>query len=174
MGSLKKLWGWYPTGSKWVKLQVDSTGKVLLSSIQTKARAYLSANQLNIPSGIVTLINLDTVSYDIGSNFNTATHKFVVPITGYYLLSSQLTWLGGTVIANQGYTLSIKKNGVGIATNDTQSSTTSAICNTYSNIFLLAATNEIELWAKHWAGVNTIDIRGDKTHTFMSIHLLSV
>ncbi len=35
MDSLKKLWGWYKTGDYWVKLQLDSNGKVILSPLSS-------------------------------------------------------------------------------------------------------------------------------------------
>lgn len=35
MGSLKKLWGWYPTDSAWLPIKVDANGKVVLSSLSS-------------------------------------------------------------------------------------------------------------------------------------------
>ncbi|MBA7578351.1 hypothetical protein ES708_20213 [subsurface metagenome] len=40
MNSIKKLWGWYPAGNKWIKIKVDPTGKILLSGISPKPKKY--------------------------------------------------------------------------------------------------------------------------------------
>ncbi|GAI51855.1 unnamed protein product, partial [marine sediment metagenome] len=46
---------------------------------------YLSADFLNIPSGITTKVPFDTVLFDIGGNFDIVNNKFVCPRDGRYL-----------------------------------------------------------------------------------------
>ena len=48
---------------------------------RTLARAYLGTNQ-TINHNTLTKVNLDTESFDVGSNF--ANYKYVFPVTGYY------------------------------------------------------------------------------------------
>jgi len=59
------------------------------------AKVYLSENQLDIVSGATwTLVNYDSELLDIGSNFNTTTHRFVVPVPGFYHVQFLGVWIG--------------------------------------------------------------------------------
>lgn len=174
MGSLKKLWGWYPTGEKWVKLKVDSTGKVLISSIQTKAKAYLSADQLNIPTGAWTLVNLDTVDYDIGSDFDTVNHKFIIPKDGYYLLIGKVHYKGGSVVADKIWGVNIYDGSNNLSLSLMQSASIFELSAITSSIEPLTAGTEIFLYTYHNAGVNTPDINPHPALTYLVVHLLSV
>lgn len=49
-----------------------------------KFLAYLNAAQ-TINTGADRLINYDTIVYDTGGNFNTTSHQFFAPITGWYV-----------------------------------------------------------------------------------------
>lgn len=170
MGSLKKLWGWYPTGNKWIKLQVDSNGRVLLSSIQTKARAYLSAPQINLVDGIWTKVLLDAESYDIGSNF--ASYKFTTPINGYYLIHGNILFVN--TIANKEYKVAIQVNDVSVYQGFYTTSITTYLSAPFSDTIYLEKDDYVELYAQSRAGVNTVDIFGRNDTTFITIHLLSV
>lgn len=173
MGSLKKLWGWYPAGNEWVKLQVDSTGKVLLSSIQTKARVHLSANQINIPNKTVTLVNFDLEDYDIGSDFDTVNHKLIIPKTGYYLLNGQLA-LHPIKFEKVAQCL-LFNNGTNILRNTQYNSIEGGII--YSGtptIQYLSASDEITVKTWHNNGDNVPDIMSDQRDTFFEVHLLSI
>lgn len=176
MGSLKKLWGWYPTGEKWVKLQVDSTGKVLLSSIQAKARAYRSVNQLNLTHAVWTKVLLDRKSYDPGSNFDTTTNRFTAPITGYYAACAHVLWTETTVIADKRYMIAIYANGdTWKVIHYAHASCVRSFSNMILDIIYLEAGDYVELMARQESGVNTVDISGVSNYTtYMSIHLLSV
>ena len=46
--------------------------------------AYLSADQEDIVHGTVTTVELDTLLWDTGNEFNTTTHEFTANATGYY------------------------------------------------------------------------------------------
>ena len=47
-------------------------------------RVLLSGNQTAVPNATETAVQFDTVDYDLGSNFNTGTYTFTIPITGKY------------------------------------------------------------------------------------------
>lgn len=72
-----------------------------------KFSAYRNA-AFTAASGDV-IIPFDTEEYDIGSNFNTTTSRFVSPITGYYVFTAGVSGSG----VNNGGTLGItlRKNG---------------------------------------------------------------
>jgi hypothetical protein len=46
--------------------------------------AYLSTSQ-SVAPGPRTLVNLDTILFDTDSGFNTTTHKYTIPVAGYWL-----------------------------------------------------------------------------------------
>jgi len=51
------------------------------------AHAVLSANQASVAASGWRLVNLDTEISDLGSDFNTSTHRFVCPVAGRYLVT---------------------------------------------------------------------------------------
>ena len=57
-------------------------------------RAYLSADQ-STTSSTLTLVELDTVSFDTNSFFNASTHTYTPQIAGYYFFRG-LNYCGGT------------------------------------------------------------------------------
>ena len=65
-----------------------------------RCRVYLSTNQLNIAHRTYTTVLFDTESYDIGSNFNTTTHKFIVPVAGKYECIGKLDWKNRSIPAD--------------------------------------------------------------------------
>ena len=65
-----------------------------------ECRVSLSTNQLNIAHRTYTTVLFDTESYDIGSNFNTTTHKFIVPVAGKYECIGKLDWVNGSIPAD--------------------------------------------------------------------------
>jgi len=38
-------------------------------------------------------INLDTITWDLGSNFNTTTHRFTAPVDGDYFIQGVVSWV---------------------------------------------------------------------------------
>ncbi|GAI60608.1 unnamed protein product [marine sediment metagenome] len=198
MGSLKKLYGYYKTGKTWIPILVAVSGKVVISAIpdhhlsheidgsdeiedlsditpdrikiETKCRAYLNTQQLNLVSGTWTKVLLDTENYDIGSNFTNSI--FTVPITGYYLVRGQVTFKN--ILADREYANAIYINGVRISQGYMQSSITDDNMAQITDILHLTIDDEITLYALSVAGVNTIDIKDGTQITYMAIHLLSV
>jgi hypothetical protein len=65
-----------------------ATGTTLTLSAMPKMSAYLGSNQTGV-SGLVKL-NIDTKYFDIGTYFNTSTHKYTPLVAGYYAVSARL------------------------------------------------------------------------------------
>ena len=55
----------------------------------SKVRAYLSAYQ-DLPAGADTLVAFDSEDFDLGSEFDTATHKFTAGKDGYYSIQGSI------------------------------------------------------------------------------------
>jgi hypothetical protein len=56
--------------------------------------ATLSVSQNNIATGSNVTVQFDTETYDIGSNFDTATYTFTAPVAGYYRLIAYVRFDG--------------------------------------------------------------------------------
>jgi hypothetical protein len=97
-------------------ITIDSDGHVT-KPLQPAVHAYSSSSQNDIANGIVT-IQLDAEVYDVNSDFNTSTYTFTAPVTGKYLVSSNVDltdidtatqWLYGALIvtSNRNYYASL-------------------------------------------------------------------
>lgn len=159
----KDVLTWDATRKKWVNSPVNIT---------VKCRAYLNANQLNIVSGSWTKVNLNAETYDIGGNFDTANYKFVAPKAGYYLIAAALGWTA--ILSGAVWTTAIYVNGAMKCTIGIHSSNTNDLRVGVVDIISLAETEYVELYAYQNSGNNTPDLKGLETHTWMSIHLLSI
>jgi len=146
----------------------------------TKASAYPSGSQSNLTDDTDVLVVLDAELYDIGSDFtNTVTYKFTAPVTGYYLLSSSITYGGSDMVADKEYRMIVAKNGTPttgtvIIENRMQSSLVAPLTISSSKTIYLTASDYLQLYAHVKVGANTQDIVSGTKYTYMSVHLLSV
>ena len=99
-----------------VGMNIDANGHVT-KPLQPAVHAYSSSAQNDIANGIVT-IQLDAEVYDVNSDFNTSNYTFTAPVTGKYLVSSNVDltdidtatqWLYGALIvtSNRNYYASL-------------------------------------------------------------------
>lgn len=135
-----------------------------------KARAYRNAAQ-NV--GTPTKVQLDTESFDPGSNFDSSTnYRFNVPVTGDYLITAQVGLAGipdGDAAISYiyisgvewGYSLSYNASG--------GSNFAKAVL---TDIIPLVAGDYIELWGASLSGSSRALDVGGTGKTFMSIRLL--
>jgi hypothetical protein len=65
------------------------------------ALAYLNANQSALTAGSGNKINLDKIVYDVGNNYDTTNHKFIVPVRGLYRIEAFVAFT--SVIASHQY-----------------------------------------------------------------------
>ena len=146
-------------------------------SIRSCARAYLSADQDNLVDGVLTKILLDTESFDVGNDFDTATSSFTVPYTGYYQISASIRWEADDMVADKTYLTYIKKNDLAttIIYSTNQSSLAGAVLKGFiSDTVHLTAGDTIAMWAVQNSGGDTIDVDGVYDYTtFMSIRFLT-
>ena len=154
--------------------EVDLIDKAIATT--SKAKAYASANQLNIVNNTWTKVLLDTESYDPGNNF--AANKFVARVAGCYLVLAQIKLRQAGLVADKAYTAAIRVNGGvnELTLAEINTSTTPA----YPSILVvgvipLEVDDFLELWFLQSSGGNTVDIRGaTEDLTFMQVHLLSI
>jgi len=171
----------------WVWLNKTEDDEVLASHIndlQTKkvdtdwkdykARAYLSAQQSNIVDATATKVLLNAETYDPGGNFDAdgVDSEFIAPISAYYLIHGQITWIN--VVVAKRYRACINIEGVQKARAISQSSMANHISAVVTDVLYVAAGESIDLRAYHQAGVDTPDIEGGQDSTYLTIHILSI
>lgn len=144
---------------------------------QSKARAYMNSNQ-SVATATWTKMNLDTESFDIGSDFDTTNKRFVARVTGYYVIIGKVSALdtGGSGVQ---LIAGLFKNAGGTFTTPIQSNKSYAGAATDDpatmvvTIEYLTANDYIELCGYHTYGSNRTFYSGAH-ETFMAVHLLSI
>ena len=83
-------------------------------------------------------------------------------------------WIGNSVVADKKYTLQINSDAGAILSMDIQSSVASYLSNTATSINFIVKDSVITLNAKHFAGVDTVDLLGGAVgYTHIEIRLIS-
>lgn len=138
----------------------------------TMARAYLSADQLNLVNCITTQVEFNVETYDPGGNFNTSTHKYTVPVKGYYQVSATLEFLD--LVADKYYAVYVRKNGSIFARAFVHASSNGSglVSTTISDIQLFEVGDLIDVAAYQFTWVNTVDIGGGSEKTYFAIALI--
>ena len=151
----------------------DGSGNITINNAALKNTpsfsVYLSANQ-SINNNTVTLIQFNTEYWDTDSAYDTSTYKFTVPSGqgGKYVFTSSLFMAS----MDNGETLEhyFYKNGSEILRarnkNDAFGGGQDVITNT-SFVVDLAATDYVQLYVRHFAGV-TNNLQGGTNYTYFS------
>lgn len=79
-----------------------------------KFGAYANANQTLTNANQWYTLEMNTEFFDTGSDYNTSTYTFTVPITGYYHFSAMARWATTNVTAGSQYYLRIAQGGTSI------------------------------------------------------------
>lgn len=121
---------------------VDVTGNVITDA--PAFSAYLSSVQ-SVTSGVVTKIQIDTVSYDTTSDFDTSLYRYTPSVAGYYQINCTLRTSGSSQTTQ---VAQLFKNGANvnqmILSRDSTSSTWNQSCST--QVYLNGTTDYIEFY----------------------------
>ena len=154
-----------------INAALDLTNKTIKTT--AKARVYRVGVQHDIVHATPTKVLCGGENFDPGNNWDPVTNfRFTAPVTGYYSVTGAITYV--STVANKLYECHLCKNGAAFAKGAIWlpiASTVRVLC---SDIVYLTATQYIELYANHYAGVDTVDVYGDVADTYIAIHLLSV
>lgn len=135
------------------------------------ARAYLSTAQNNITDNTLTKVLLDGESYDVGSNYDATNKRYVAPVTGYYHVSTCVTFT--STVADKLYFSYIYVDGaaasLAYSSNGSDASAYHSIVN--SDQVYAVAGQYIELYVKVLCGANTVDLSNAATQTHMAVSL---
>ena len=130
-----------------------------------KARASLSADQLNLVNVTPTTILLDAEQYDVGANF--ASNIFTAPVSGYYYINGNVTFLAASVIADVSYIGRITKGAsTSIAEMWGTPSAVKEFSCVVSTTYYLTKGDTIKLTAYQASGGDTIDVDGHASAVF--------
>jgi hypothetical protein len=136
-------------------------------------RVYLASSQLNLTGDAWNKVNLDTVDYDTGNNFDLVNYKFVAPVTGLYSIKACIS--ATNVVITKRYLLAVYKNGVAMFFG--------SLGVVDSNVYPFNAMDEIFLQKDDYlelyfypnvgAGTNTTAVYGGKPYTYITIRLIT-
>lgn len=143
------------------------------TSINAKCRVHLATTMSSVVNGTEFQVTLDTVDFDPGSNWDSANHKFVVPVDGYYLINACASLPDGQAISGGRWASEIRKNGANIQWTISHLSNVNGEAYPVSGVFHLTAADVIELYAYNLTG-GSAGVVGGSNYTYMDIHLLSV
>ena len=85
---------WYDTSTGILKLNTANTGSSP-SWLNINGPSFCSfhvtmGSTQSLPNNTYTIMEFDTESFDIGSNFNTSTYKFTAPVAGKYWFNAAM------------------------------------------------------------------------------------
>ena len=130
------------------------------------ARASL-AFSYSTPSTIWTPINFDVLDYDVTSDFNITTNRFICPTSGYYLISGMVTF---TMQDGETILLAAYREGVYEAGSLAHASHSDSLSTGFTDIIYLNAGDYLELRAYHTgSGSRSIFGNAEGTYTYFTI-----
>lgn len=157
-----------PTFSTNLRAIVFSNGNI--PEVDVRFRGYMSVQQDNLVSGDITLVNLDTKDFDTVNAFNTTTHLFTVPYSGYYGVWGSVSFT--SVVADRRYTALILVDGAEKTQTIFHSSHAQRCVVPCHDTFFAEQGQTISLGAFTDAGVNTVDVDDGTALTYLNIALM--
>ncbi len=138
-------------------------------------RAFRSSNQDDITGADWTKVQLNLLTYDLGTNFdNSVNYRFTVPVTGLYHIIGSVC-LYTSVTADKIYTAGIYKNGALVSQGVNQASAANYITCGVSDELYLSKDEYIELFVYTSEAGSTVDIYGEAAGlaTFLVVRLVT-
>jgi hypothetical protein len=136
------------------------------------AMAYLNTAQDNLTDTVQTKVKLDKTEYDAGGYFDTTNNKYVVKISGRYLIVAQVSYKNLVASGTSNYSCFIVKNSTIVYTNVIFTENLTSCYVPAIKILDLIAGDTIELDAKVTVGANTVDLNSGLDKTFLNIKLI--
>jgi hypothetical protein len=135
---------------------------------QSASRMYLSASQ-SIPNNTLTKITLDTTSYDVQGENLLGSNRWVAKNAGMYLAVFRVGWWANTLRAPKAIAQYLYKNGAVCSAGYLHTSMDYATIGVHgAAIAEIAASDYLELYARHWFGAAG-SAEGGTQNTFLEI-----
>ncbi len=142
-----------------------------LESPNHLARAGLITSY-STPNGLWFKVNFDALEYDVSSDFNIVTDRFICPTSGYYLISGMITF--STTQDGEIIHLAAFSEGVREAGSITHTAHASIISVGFTVIMHLNAGDYVEFQAYHsGSGSETVYGSTVGTYTYFTIAFLN-
>ena len=140
----------------------------------SRARIYLSGNQLNLVDTTYTKVLLDATTYDGsagGGLVDLANNKITVLVSGYYDITGQIGFTDTT--ANTSYIARIYVDGGAVTLRREHAAYVGPFSVDVNDCLYVASGQDIELYGWNNSGGNLVDIIGDEDQTYLTIRLHS-
>ena len=134
-------------------------------------KLFLGTQQNNLVHGDDTLVLLDTISANFKDGIeDVATHRITPGVAGWYSIVGQVEFESLSMVADARFGVNIRVSGVLANENWVHSS----IANTVTGVCLLPCyyltpADYVELHARSYAGVDTVDISSNELSTFLAL-----
>ncbi len=157
-------------GSRFISVENQINNLESGSETDITSLAEMSAAQLDLESGVPTLIQFDSPVYDPDSMHDDSNYTITVPKDGTYLVCAAV--LFQNCIVNKVYQLRVQKNGGNIVyfsriLPDSAPSTTIDV--RIIKVLRLSEGDVLRVYAVHGAGVDTVDLASSTTNQFFSV-----
>ena len=131
------------------------------------ARAFVSSGQ-SVSSSTWTVVDFDVEDYDVTSNFNIVTDRFICPTPGYYLISGKVKFV--TMLDGEAIWVAVFREGVSVIESSVYGSNTVSLSTNFADIVYLNAGDYVELRVYH-TGSFSRSVYGnpDGTYTYLTI-----
>jgi len=144
-------------------------GMAIGNGFEVGARAYSAVNQ-TFSNATRTIVELEAESYDLNSDFNTTTDRYVAPTTGEYLVIGGCKLSALTDAAT--YQTELQINGSLMTYNIAHTSMTANKNNIVSDIYQLSATDYVQLSIYQTTGSDKTS-HANEGNVFLAVHRLS-
>lgn len=131
-------------------------------------RLYLNSQQDDIPDDVSTLVELDTIDPDFNDGIeNWALHKIIIKTAGFYLVKGKVRYT--TITIDKMYSVEIWVEGVLRLMDYRHAVSINSVSPEVCDVMYLNKFDDIMLYAKHAAGVATIDIKEGRDSTYLTV-----
>lgn len=143
----------------------------LFEPYKSRIRANRAISYQAIPAYSEVKVEFNAKTYDGLGEFDEVTnYRFTAKKAGYYLVHTQLRWT--SLVVDEYYASSIKKNNVMITSNDFRTPTTLSYMQAFSDIVYLSAGDYIEVFVYNGSGTEA-RLTPNGPYTILAIHKLS-
>ena len=133
-------------------------------------RAYVNSTHSNITNNVFTKVILNGESYDTASEFDPSTnYRWTCGTAGKYLATANLTWDQPGMVADKRHKVMIYKNGSQTSHNETWTAVGGEFSQSVTDVYDMSATDYLEMYCWHLAGVDTPDVQAGAQTTWFAI-----
>ena len=136
------------------------------------ARAFVSSGH-SVPDHNWTVVDFDIVDYDVTSDFNIVTDRFVCPTSGYYLISGKVKFV--IMLDGEAIFVAVFREGVSEIESSVYGSNTVSLSTNFADIVYLNAGDYVEVRVYHTGSLSrSIYGNTEGTYTYLTIEATDI